>query len=202
MKPRSHPGTPRDRGTLAAVAAPGDLVLVRCPGDLLGGFVSTIGSSAYSHTEIYAGRGWSVSTERQGIGYVPTARNPWIDLYRCDHGAELLQLAAAQVGKPFDVPMITLWRLLRDAQQRPGFTCSGLAAFCLAQLGYHPARTYGATSGDVARTPGLQLIASIRHGAQVDEPTDGRQGRSPRQRPTHPAARILLGKKSTTNAAP
>lgn len=63
-----RPGPPRTTA-LTEVLQPGDVVLHRDRGDLLGGLIGHFTASPYSHAELYYGAGWSLPAEAHGISF-------------------------------------------------------------------------------------------------------------------------------------
>ena len=174
-----RPGPPR-AGALAAALRPGDVVLHRDRGDLLGGLIGHFTASPYSHAELYYGADWSLSAEAHGIAFAATDRGGKAFVDVCRHpelsagqAQRLLAAARATLTRRYEFtllfgfPYLSRRALLRRAANR-GYICSEHVAWAYRQVGLIlvPERPQSAQApADLAHSPGLRYVASF-HGAE------------------------------------
>jgi hypothetical protein len=127
---------------------PADIVLHRAGGDFLGGLISAFTSSPYSHAELYAGDGWSISAEAKGISYVTCDRGgaAFLDVVRLRGGLSdaqrlaILASATATLRFPYEYallfgfPFLSRRAVLRRARN-DAFICAEHVAWCYRQAG-------------------------------------------------------------------
>ena len=195
---RAVPGPPRATA-LAAVIEPGDIVLHREHGDLLGGLIAHFTASPYSHVEIYSGDGWSISAEGHGISYVEADRGggAFVDVLRCPalgtaRRPLVLAAAAETLGQPYEFallagfPYLSRRALVRRAANE-AFICSEHVAWCYRRAGVTlvPERPQSAQApADLAHSSQVRYVASFHRGrrladAQLNQrhPLQGRRSR-------------------------
>lgn len=194
----ARPGPARTPG-LAALLRPGDVVLHRDQGDLLGGLIGHFTASPYSHAELYWGGGWSLSAEAHGIAFAATDRGgrAFVDVCRhpgLDAGRARRLLAAARATLArryeftllFGFPYLSRRALLRRAANR-GYICSEHVAWAYRQAGLIlvPGRLQSAQApADLAHSKALRYVASFHGEERVTDaqlsrfhPRQGRRNR-------------------------
>ena len=195
---RDRPG-PARAAALTATLRPGDVVLHRDRGDLLGGLIGHFTASPYSHAELHYGAGWSLSAEAQGISFVTTDRagRAFVDVCRhpglSDDQAQRL-LAATRVTLArryeftllFGFPYLSRRAVLRRAANR-GYICSEHVAWAYRQVGLIlvPGRPQSIQApADLAHSPALRYVASFHGATRVTDaqlnrfhPRQGRRNR-------------------------
>ena len=195
---RRQPGLPRATA-LTAFLKPGDIVLHRDQGDLLGGLIGHFTASPYSHVEIYSGNGWSVSAEAQGISFVTADREgrAFVDVCRHpalagDQAQRLLAAVRSTLASPYEFallfgfPYLSRSAVLRRAANQ-GYICSEHVAWAYRQVGLTlvPGRPDSAQApADLAHSSALRYLASFYRGSRVVDaelsrrhPLQGRRSR-------------------------
>lgn len=174
----ARPGPPR-ASALSAALRPGDVVLHRDQGDLLGGLIGHFTASPYSHAELYYGGGWSLSAEAHGIAFAATDRGgrAFVDVCRrpglsAAQTRRLLAAARATLARRYEFtllfgfPYLARRAVLRRAANR-GYICSEHVAWAYRQAGMIlvPERPQSLQApADLAHSPALRYVASF-HGA-------------------------------------
>ena len=177
----ARPGPPR-ASALSAALRPGDVVLHRDQGDLLGGLIGHFTASPYSHAELYYGGGWSLSAEAHGIAFAATDRGGRAFVDVCRHPGlsaartrRLLAAARATLARRYEFtllfgfPYLARRAVLRRAANR-GYICSEHVAWAYRQAGVIlvPERPQSLHApADLAHSPALRYVASFHGCAPV-----------------------------------
>ena len=177
-------GHPPYRSPLADRFQPADIVLHRAGGDVLVGLIASFTSSPYSHAELYAGDGWSISAEARSISYVTCDRggDAFVDVVRAAGGLTpaqqeaILQRARATLDFPceitllFGFPFLSHRAALRRARN-DAFICAEHVAWCYRHAGIVlvPGRPESIiTSADLAGDA-VSYVGSWWRGRPVDD---------------------------------
>ena len=193
------------RSPLADHLQPADIVLHRAGGDILAGLIASFTSSPYSHAELYAGDGWSISAEARGISYVSGDRGgqAFVDVVRVPGGLsaeqqrQILDRARSTLDFPYEIallfgfPFLSRRAVLRRARNN-AFICAEHVAWCYRHAGIVlvPGRPESIiTSADLTREA-VEYVGSWWRNGRVDDAHLNQ--RHPGQEPVSPlAARII-----------
>ena len=174
---------PPQRSALTELLQPGDIVLHREQGDLIGTLTTHFTASPYSHVDLYYGAGWSLSTEAQGISFVTTDRDgkAFVDLCRypdlsVNEVGQVLAAAHATLASPYEFellfgfPFLTPAAAVRRSANR-AYICSEHVAWAYRKAGVNlvsKQRPLAAIApADLAQSSKLCYVASFHRGARV-----------------------------------
>jgi len=134
---------------LSRLLQPGDIVLYRALGyQMLGGLITDITDSPYSHCEVYARDGWTIEAGVDGVSYSDGMHGykGGVDVFRWKGGLSepqkkgIVTVAEHEIGEPYQYTLLLLFPYLsRKAIARRAalhsFICSELVAHAYAENG-------------------------------------------------------------------
>jgi hypothetical protein len=139
----------RIESDLTSLLEPGDIVLYRALGhQVLGGLITDITDSPYSHCEVYARDGWTIEAGVDGVSYSDGMHGykGGVDILRWkgglteDQKKRVVMAAEREIGDPYQYTLLLLFPFLsRKALARRAaihsFICSELVAHAYAENG-------------------------------------------------------------------
>jgi hypothetical protein len=136
-------------GPLTKLCEPGDIVLYRALGyQILGGLISDITSSPYSHCEVYAKDGWTIEAGINGVSFSDGMHGykGGVDIFRWKgrltekQRQGIVEAAEKEIEDPYQYTLLLFFpyfsrkALVRRAAVH-SFICSELAAYVYAKNG-------------------------------------------------------------------
>ncbi len=179
---------------------PGDIVLYRALGyQILGGLISDITDSPYSHCELYARDGWTIEAGIDGVSYSDGMHGyaGGIDVFRwkggltAAQGQDIVAAAEKEIGDPYQYTLLLFFPYLsRKALARRAavhsFICSELAAYAYLANGLDACANKEPDTADapadVGHSPNLDWLGCYAASREVKDArrnvwNDGIQGR-------------------------
>jgi hypothetical protein len=177
----------RIEGPLTRVCEPGDIVLYRALGyQVLGGLISDITDSPYSHCEVYARDGWTIEAGISGVSYSDGMHGykGGVDIFRWKGGLTekqqkgVVEVAEREIGDPYQYTLLLFFpyfsrkALVRRAAIH-SFICSELAAYAYAQNGMNSCGNKQPDSADapadIGFSPNLDWLGCYGESEKVED---------------------------------
>lgn len=183
------------KNEITDVLKEGDVILFR--GDprnwLLEGIMAFT-NSPYNHAEIYAGDGWMIGSDTNGVAFHPFAGKPkkgqWFDVYRLKGGLDkvhermLMGCAYKQLAKPyaaidgiFGFPFPSHELMVKQVTYAC-YGCSEFVSYCFqkANLPLSPNQPPLVSPCDISYAPTLEYVCSVYDGkVRTDKASLARQ---------------------------